>query len=260
MSTPASDASDSPVHGERRPVTIVTGGSRGIGAATCRTLGRRGHAVIVNFAAGRNAALDVVGDIERGGGRAVAVHADVASESDVVAMFDEAEALFGHVTGLVNNAGTAASYGPVADLDAAATTRMLMVNVLGPLLCCREAVRRMEPGSAIVNVSSGAARIGGANEWVDYASSKGAVDTMTLGLAREVAAKGIRVNAVRPGLIETDFNDHATPGRLERVLAAGTVSMGRAGSPDEVAATIAWLLSDGASYVTAAIVDVTGGR
>jgi NAD(P)-dependent dehydrogenase (short-subunit alcohol dehydrogenase family) len=255
MSTSAS-TSDAPYG----PVTIVTGGSRGIGAATCLGLAQRGHAVVVNYAANTDAAEEVVDLIERAGGRAFAHAADVSIESEVVSLFDRTEAVFGPVTGLVNNAGTAAGYGPVAELDVAATTRMLMVNVLGPLLCCREAVRRMASGSAIVNVSSGAARIGGANEWVDYAASKGAIDTLTLGLAREVGSRGIRVNAVRPGLVETDFNDHASEGRVERVLAAGTISMGRAGQPTEIADAIAWLLSGAASYVTAAIVDVTGGR
>jgi NAD(P)-dependent dehydrogenase (short-subunit alcohol dehydrogenase family) len=241
-------------------VTIVTGGSRGIGAAVCQTLARQGHAVVVNYTASASAADGVVSSILDDGGRASAWQADVSSERDVIALFDHAEATFGPVTGLVNNAGTAAGYGPLADLNADATTRMLMVNVLGPMLCCREAVRRMAAGSAIVNVSSGAARIGGANEWVDYAASKGAIDTLTLGLAREVGSRGIRVNAVRPGLVETDFNDHASEGRVERVLAAGTISMGRAGQPTEIADAIAWLLSGAASYVTAAIVDVTGGR
>ena len=244
------------------PVALVTGASRGIGAAVARLAAARGYAVCVNYAADAAAADATVAAIEAAGGVARAVAADVSDDADVLRLFAEADAM-GPLALLVNNAGIAARYGPVAELDAAATRRMLEVNVLGVLLCAREAVRRMSTdtggaGGVIVNISSAAARIGGATEWVDYASSKGAVDTLTLGLAREVASQGIRVNAVRPGLVDTEFNDHATPGRLARI--APLIPLQRPGTPEEIADAVLWLASPGASYTTGAIVDVAGGR
>lgn len=244
------------------PVALVTGASRGIGAAVARLAATRGYAVCVNFTADAAAAAAVVDHIVAGGGTAVAVQADVADEAQVAELFAACDAL-GRLELLVNNAGIAAGYGPLAELDAGATRRMLEVNVLGALLCAREAVRRMSTarggaGGSIVNVSSAAARIGGATEWVDYAASKGAIDTMTLGLAREVAAEGIRVNAVRPGLVDTDFNLYATPGRVERI--APSIPLGRVGTPDEIADAVLWLASPGASFTVGAILDVTGGR
>jgi NAD(P)-dependent dehydrogenase (short-subunit alcohol dehydrogenase family) len=241
-------------------VTIVTGGSRGIGAAIAIAAAAAGQAVVVNYGTSAAAADAVVAQIIATGGRAIAVHADVANEADVIAMFDRATTELGPLTGLVINAGTAAGYGRLEDIDITATKRMLEVNVLGALLCAREGVRRMTTGGSIVNISSAAARIGGPNEWVDYAASKGAIDTLTAGLSKEVAARGIRVNGVRPGLIDTDFNDYATPGRMERILTGGGIPMGRAGTVEEIAAAVIWLLSDAASYVSGATLDVTGAR
>ncbi len=240
----------------------MTGASRGIGAAIAVLAGERGYRVCVNYANDAAAAAGVVRAIEDAGGVARAVRADVADEADVDRLFAEADEL-GPLELLVNNAGIPAGYGPLVDLDAAATRRMIEVNVLGPLLCCRAAVRRMATdrggaGGSIVNISSAAARIGGATEWVDYASTKGAIDTLTLGLAREVASVGIRVNAIRPGLVDTDFNSYASPGRLDRL--APTVPMGRAGTPDEIADAVLWFAGPGASFTTGAILDISGGR
>lgn len=243
---------------------LITGGSRGIGAATARLAAARGWSVAVNYRRDEAAANAVVRDIERAGGRAVAARADVSVEEDVVRLFDEVERRLGGVGALVNNAGLLERQTRVDALDAARLSRVFATNVVGSFLCAREAVRRMSTryggaGGAIVNVSSRAAVLGSAGEYVDYAASKGAVDTLTVGLAREVASEGIRVNGVRPGLIETDI--HALggePGRVAR-LASG-VPLGRGGQAEEVAAAIVWLLSDEASYVTGSIVDVSGGR
>jgi NAD(P)-dependent dehydrogenase (short-subunit alcohol dehydrogenase family) len=245
-------------------VLIITGGSRGIGAATARLAAQRGYFVCVNFVRNEAAAAAVVRDIEASGGRAVAIRADVAVEADVVRMFDTVDRSLGRVTGLVNNAGTLERQMRVDTMDAARLTRVLATNVTGSFLCAREAVRRMSTkhggaGGAIVNVSSGASRLGSPGEYVDYAASKGAIDTLTIGLAREVADEGIRVNAVRPGFIYTDI--HASggePARVDRVKAF--VPMQRGGTADEVARAILWLLSDEASYTTGAFLDVTGGK
>jgi NAD(P)-dependent dehydrogenase (short-subunit alcohol dehydrogenase family) len=245
-------------------VLIITGGSRGIGAATARLAAQRGYFVGVNFVRNEAAAAAVVRDIEASGGRAVAIRADVAVEADVVRMFDTVDRSLGRVTGLVNNAGTLERQMRVDTMDAARLTRVLATNVTGSFLCAREAVRRMSTkhggaGGAIVNVSSGASRLGSPGEYVDYAASKGAIDTLTIGLAREVADEGIRVNAVRPGFIYTDI--HASggePARVDRVKAF--VPMQRGGTADEVARAILWLLSDEASYTTGAFLDVTGGK
>jgi NAD(P)-dependent dehydrogenase (short-subunit alcohol dehydrogenase family) len=245
-------------------VLIVTGGSRGIGAATARLGAQRGYAVCVNYVSNRKAADDVVADIERGGGKAIAVAADVSSEPDVVRMFETVDKSLGRVTALVNNAGTLEKQMRLEQMDAARLARMFAVNVTGCFLCAREAVRRMSTrhggeGGAIVNVSSGAARLGSPGEYVDYAACKGAIETMTIGLAREVADEGIRVNAVRPGHIYTEI--HALggePGRVDRVKAS--VPMKRGGQPEEPARAILWLLSDEASFSTGTFIDVTGGR
>ena len=245
-------------------VLIVTGGSRGIGAATARLAAQRGYSVCVNFVRNEAAAAAVVRNVEEIGGRAVAIRADVAVESDVVRMFETVDRSLGLVTALVNNAGTLERQMRVDTMDAARLTRVLATNVTGSFLCAREAVRRMSTkhggaGGAIVNVSSGASRLGSPGEYVDYAASKGAVDTLTIGLAREVADDGIRVNAVRPGFIYTDI--HASggePARVDRVKAF--VPMQRGGTADEVARAILWLLSDEASYTTGAFLDVTGGK
>jgi len=245
-------------------VVIVTGGSRGIGAATARLAASRGHAVCVNYRSNGSAAAGVVNAISAAGGRAVAVQADVAIEADVVRLFETCDRELGRVTGLVNNAGILETQMRVEAMDAARLQRVFATNVTGAFMCAREAVKRMSTkhggaGGAIVNVSSAASRIGGAEEYIDYAASKGAIDTLTIGLAKEVATEGIRVNAVRPGVIKTDI--HASggePGRVDRVSAS--VPMRRGGEPDEVAAAILWLLSDAASYTTGAFIEVSGGR
>jgi NAD(P)-dependent dehydrogenase (short-subunit alcohol dehydrogenase family) len=246
------------------PVLLVTGASRGIGAATARMAASRGYAVCVNFRANAAAANDVVAAITSAGGRAIAVQADVAVESDVVRLFETCDAQLGRLTGLVNNAGMLEKQMRVEAMDADRLQRVFAANVTGSFMCAREAIKRMSTrfggsGGAIVNVSSAAARIGGAEEYVDYAAAKGAIDTLTLGLSKEVAADGIRVNAVRPGVIRTEI--HASggePGRVDRVKAF--VPMRRGGEVDEVAGAILWLLSDEASYTTGAILDVSGGR
>jgi NAD(P)-dependent dehydrogenase (short-subunit alcohol dehydrogenase family) len=245
-------------------VLLITGGGRGIGAATARLAARRGYAVAVNYVTNRAAAEAVVAAIEKGGGRAIAVAGDVASEPDVVRMFEAVDQALGRLTALVNNAGTLETQMRLDQMDAARLHRTFAVNVVGSFLCAREAVRRMSTrhggrGGAIVNVSSGAARFGSPNEYVDYAASKGALDTMTIGLAQEVATEGIRVNAVRPGFIYTDLHARGgEPGRVDRVKQS--VPMKRGGQPDEVAQAILWLLSDEASFSTGTFIDVSGGR
>jgi NAD(P)-dependent dehydrogenase (short-subunit alcohol dehydrogenase family) len=247
-----------------KKVMLVTGGSRGIGAATARLAASRGYAVAVNYVGNRAAADEVVNTIRAAGGEAVSVQADVASEADIVRMFEEVDRVLGPLQALVNNAGILERQARVDELNAARLTRILTTNVTGSFICAREAVRRMSArhggsGGAIVNLSSIAARLGAPSEYVDYAASKGAIDTLTIGLAKEVAGEGIRVNGVRPGVIYTDI--HASggePGRVDRVKDA--VPMKRGGNAEEVAQAILWLLSDEASYVTGTFVDVTGGR
>lgn len=245
-------------------VLVVTGGGRGIGAATVRLAASRGYAVCVNYLRDRESAERVAAGCRRAGARAVAVQADVAVDADVVRLFETVDRELGTVTALVNNAGMLERQARVEDMDGGRIARVLATNVIGPFLCAREAVRRMSVrrgglGGAIVNVSSAAARLGSPGEYVDYAAAKGAVDTLTVGLAKEVAADGIRVNAVRPGVIDTDI--HASggePGRAGRV--GPTCPLGRAGRPEEVAAAVLWLLSAEAAYTTGAILDVAGGR
>jgi NAD(P)-dependent dehydrogenase (short-subunit alcohol dehydrogenase family) len=237
---------------------LVTGASRGIGAAISRLAAAAGYTVVVNFAASVGTAEALVDEI---GNDSFAVQADVGDESAVMAMFAEIDERSGRLDVLVNNAGIAGSYGTLESYTVDTLERLWAVNLTGPFVCAREAARRMRArgdGGSIVNISSKAAVLGGPNEWVHYAASKGAIDTMTIGLAKELAPHGIRVNAVRPGLIESDFHLHATPGRVERMTPM--VPMLRVGTPDEVAEAVVWLASAAASYVTGAFIEVTGGR
>jgi NAD(P)-dependent dehydrogenase (short-subunit alcohol dehydrogenase family) len=245
-------------------VLVVTGGGRGIGAATALLAAKRGYTVAVNYLKNSEAADRVVEKIEKAGAKAIAVAADVSVEKDVVAMFAETDRMLGRVTALVNNAGIVDRRSRLEDMSAERVQRMLAVNVTGSFLCAREAVKRMSTrsggkGGAIVNVSSIAARLGGPGDYVDYAASKGAIDTFTIGLAKEVGGEGIRVNAVRPGVIRTEI--HATsgdPGRVDRI--ASSTPLLRAGEAEEIARSIVWLLSEEASYISGAILDVSGGR
>jgi NAD(P)-dependent dehydrogenase (short-subunit alcohol dehydrogenase family) len=249
---------------DRPRVLIVTGGGRGIGAATARLGAKAGYAVCVNYHSDRASAERLVDELKAAKTKAIAVRGDVAIEADILNLFRQTDSALGRVTALVNNAGIVDKGMRVEMMSAARLARMFAINVSGTILCAREAIRRMSTrqgggGGAIVNVSSIAARLGAAGEYVDYAASKGAVDTFTVGLAREVGVEGIRVNAVRPGIIRTDIHaSSGDPGRLERIGA--TAPLGRPGEAEEVARTILWLLSDEASYLTGAIVDVTGGR
>lgn len=247
-----------------KPILLVTGGGRGIGAATAVLAASQGWAVAVNYAQDAESAARVVAQIETAGGQARAFQANVAEEAEVMAMFEAIDAHMGRLTGLVNNAGVVDVYARVDEMSVARLKRMFEVNVLGSFICAREAVRRMSPkhggtGGSIVNVSSAASRIGSPGQYVDYASAKGAIDTFTLGLAKEVAGENIRVNAVRPGLIDTDI--HASGGKPNRVKdLQHLIPMGRGGTAQEVAQAIVWLLSDAASYTTMSLVDVSGGR
>ena len=246
------------------PALIVTGGSRGIGAAIARLACARGYAVVVNYASNAGAAHALVDEIVVGGGQAVAVEGDVSREADVIALFAQAESAFGPVKALVNNAGITGGVSRVDELSADVLMRVLAVNIAGVILPSREAVRRMSTrhgrsGGAIVNISSLAARVGSAGEWVHYATTKGAVNTFTIGLAREVAGEGIRVNAVAPGMIETDIHAAAGgPARLERV--GPTIPLQRVGQPAEIAEAVLFLLSSASSYTTGSILEVGGGR
>jgi NAD(P)-dependent dehydrogenase (short-subunit alcohol dehydrogenase family) len=243
---------------------LVTGGSRGIGAAAAWLLAQQGRAVAVNYTRDAAAAETLVARIRAAGGQALALQADVADAAQVAAMFERIDRELPRLAGLVNNAGVVDQPARVDEMDAARLQRMFAINVFGSFHCAREAVRRLSTkhggrGGAIVNLSSAAARLGSPGQYVDYAAAKGAIDSFTVGLAREVATEGIRVNAVRPGIIETDI--HASGGIPDRVKQmAPLVPMQRAGSADEVAQAIVWLLSDAASYTTGAILDVSGGR
>ncbi len=246
------------------PLLLITGGGRGIGAACALLAARRGYTVCINYLRDADAATAVAGAIETAGGSAMAIQADVAREAEVLRMFAEIDARFGRLDALVNNAAILGKQMRVDQLDAARIERILATNVTGSFLCAREAVLRMSTarggnGGAIVNISSRAAVLGSAGEYVDYAASKAAVDALTIGLSKEVAAEGIRVNGVRPGLIRTEM--HASggePGRVERLQ--GSVPMGRGGLAEEVAEAVLWLLSAQASYTTGSFIDVSGGR
>ena len=245
-------------------VLIVTGGSRGIGAATVRIAGRRGYAVCVNFLKNKVAAKQIVDKINADGGQAIAVGADISKEEEVLELFSTVDDRLGKISALVNNAGILESQMRIEDMDSKRLNRVFLTNITGSILCAREAVKRMSiknggNGGTIVNLSSAAARLGSPGEYIDYAASKGAIDTFTRGLAQEVAEEGIRVNAVRPGVIETDI--HASggePGRVERIK--DTIPLKRGGKPEEVARSIMWLLSSESSYTTGALLEVSGGR
>jgi NAD(P)-dependent dehydrogenase (short-subunit alcohol dehydrogenase family) len=245
-------------------VLLVTGGSRGIGAATALLAARNGWSVAVNYTANSLAADEVVRQIRAAGGQAMSAQADVADEAQVLRMFEHIDAKFGRLTGLVNNAGVVDVAARVDEMSVARWRRMFDINVIGSLICAREAVRRMSPrhggeGGSIVNVSSAASRLGSPGQYVDYAAAKGAIDAFTIGLSKEVAAEGIRVNAVRPGLIDTDI--HASGGLPNRVKdLQHLVPAQRGGTAEEVAEAIVWLLSDSASYTTMSFLDVSGGR
>ncbi|ADV10158.1 SDR family oxidoreductase [Mesorhizobium sp. M7A.F.Ca.CA.001.09.2.1] len=245
-------------------VLLVTGGSRGIGAAICRLGSKAGYRVAVNYASNQEAAKALVAEIEAAGGEAFAVKGDVGKESDIVAMFEAVDRAYGRLDAFVNNAGIVDVKARVDEMDVSRLERMMRINVVGSFLCAREAVKRMSTrhggsGGSIVNISSAAATLGSPGEYVDYAASKGAIDTFTVGLAREVALEGIRVNAVRPGIIDTDI--HASGGQPDRVERfRDLLPMKRAGTVDEVAGAVLYLLSDAASYTTGAILNVSGGR
>jgi NAD(P)-dependent dehydrogenase (short-subunit alcohol dehydrogenase family) len=243
---------------------LITGGSRGIGAAVAIIAAQRGYAVAVNYASNEKAAAQVVEQITKAGGDAFAIQGDVARESDIMTMFQAIDARWGRLDALINNAGIVDVKSRVDEMSIERLQRMFATNVVGSFVCAREAIKRMSKkyqgdGGVIVNLSSAAARLGSPSEYVDYASSKGAIDTMTIGLSKELAAEGIRVNAVRPGLIDTDI--HASggqPDRVERFI--NMIPMQRGGTAEEVANTVMWLVSDEASYVTGALIDVSGGR
>lgn len=245
-------------------VVLITGGSRGIGAACALLAAKQGYKVCVNFASNENAALSVVSEIEKNGGTAIAVKGDVANEADIINLFAETKSRLGPVTGLINNAGILSKEGRLDTFSAERIARIIAVNVTGSILCAREAVKAMSTkhggmGGSIVNVSSVAAVLGGPGVYVDYAATKGAIDTFTIGLAREVATEGIRVNGIRPGIIDTDIHSSGgSPNRVEELK--HIIPMQRGGSAMEVAEVVLWLMSDAASYVTGTNVDVSGGR
>jgi len=243
---------------------VITGGSRGIGAAAARLCGRRGWAVAINYLGNDAAAKATAAAVEAAGGKAIVVKGDMAVEADVIALFDAAEKAFGPIDGVVNNAGILDRSMPLAEMSAERLNRIIGVNLVGALLVAREAARRMGKsrggrGGALVNLSSAAAKLGAPNDFVEYAASKGGVEAMNLGLSKELGPEGIRVNAVRPGMIDTDIQDlSGEKGRAARI--GPTVPLGRAGTADEVGEAIVWLLSDEAGYISGAVLDVTGGR
>lgn len=240
-------------------IVLVTGGSRGIGAATAKYLAKQGYAVCVNYLSNKGEANKVISEIERDGGKAIAVQADVSNENDVIHLFNTIDNSLGEITHLVNNAGILLPQMRVSEMTADRINKVLTTNVTSYFLCCREAINRMHNGGSIVNISSAASRLGAPSEYVDYAASKGAIDTLTTGLSLEVASKNIRVNGIRPGFIYTDMHaDGGEPDRIERVKQL--IPLQRGGTPNEVAPAIAFLLSDEASYITGTFVDIAGGK
>lgn len=241
------------------PIVLVTGGSRGIGAATSKYLAAQGYSVCVNYISNEVAANHVVAEIKSNGGVAIAVQANVSIEEDVIRLFNTIDNSLGRITHLVNNAGILLPQMRVSEMTADRINKVLTTNITSYFLCCREAIKRMTEGGAIVNVSSAAARLGSPGEYVDYAASKGAIDTLTVGLSLEVANKNIRVNGVRPGFIYTEM--HAAGGEANRVeRVKSLIPLKRGGKPEEVAASIAFLLSNEASFITGTFVDVAGGK
>ncbi|MFT6732948.1 MAG: NAD(P)-dependent dehydrogenase (short-subunit alcohol dehydrogenase family) [Polaribacter sp.] len=240
-------------------IVLITGGSRGIGAATAKHLAKLGYAVCINYITNVIEANKVVTQIESDGGKAIAIQADVSNENDVIRLFNEIDSCLGRITHLVNNAGILLPQMRVTEMSAERINKVLTTNVTSYFLCCREAIKRMRNGGSIVNVSSAASRLGAPNEYVDYAASKGAIDTLTKGLSLEVASENIRVNCVRPGFIHTNMHsDGGEPDRIERVK--NLIPLQRGGEPEEVAASIAFLLSNEASYITGSFVDLAGGK
>jgi NAD(P)-dependent dehydrogenase (short-subunit alcohol dehydrogenase family) len=258
------DLKSMPTSNDKKKAIVITGAGRGIGAATARLLGAQGYPIAVNFVKNDDAASAVVYEIVSSGGTAVAVRADISQEAEIIRLFETSDCELGPLGALVNNAATTGGFSLVRDISFKTLADVFAVNIAGSVLCAREAVRRLSTesggaGGAIVNISSIAARTGSAGEWVHYAASKGAINSFTIGLAREVATQGIRVNAVAPGLIETDLHaDNGEPGRLLRLQPS--IPMGRPGTADEVAQAVAWLISPAASYVTGSILEVGGGR
>jgi len=241
-----------------KKVVIVTGGGRGIGAATALLLAEKGYAVCINYLNRHDDAEQVVAQIKAKGGQGFAFAADVSNEAEVIKLFEKTESTLGAITHLVNNAGILTTQSRLENMSLERFNKVITTNINSCFLCCREAVKRMGNGCAIVNVSSGAARTGSPNEYIDYAASKGAIDTLTIGLSKEVAAQGIRVNCVRPGLIYTEMHsDGGEPNRVDRL--SNKIPLQRGGTAQEVANAIVWLLSDEASFVTGTFVDVTGG-
>lgn len=240
-------------------IILITGGSRGIGAATAKLAATKGYTIGINYRSNQQAAKQVIHDIHQAGGKAFAIKADISEEKQVLEMFEKLDAHGGELRGLVNNAGILFRASPVVEMSVERWQKVYNTNMIGTFLCSRESIKRMKSGASIVNVSSIAAKLGAAFEYVDYAASKGAMDSFTIGLANELAAKNIRVNGVRPGLIYTDI--HADSGNPNRVDELGkNVPMGRGGNPEEVAESIMWLISEKSSYITGSNIDIGGGR